>query len=316
VLFAVALAASVSSHGADVAYPTKPIRLIQPVGAGSSSDRLGRLVASNLSQQLGQQIVVENIPGAGGNLGVPIAARATPDGHTLLLISAAQTISPSLYKNLPYDLMRDFAPITQLASGFYLLLVHPSVPATSMKSLIALAKGRAGELNFASAGKGTGIHLTGELFKAAARIDVVHVPFRGTGPALAATLGGEIEMIFLGLPSTSELVRSGRLRALAVTAQARSPLVPNLPTMAEAGLPGFEATTWQGYVAPAATPPAILRKLHAETVQALRQSSVRVQFERFGATPVGNTAEEFSAHVRAEMARYAAAIKQAGMSAQ
>ncbi len=252
-------------------YPAKPIRLILPVAAGSTSDTIGRMVARGLSERLGQQLVVDNQPGAGGNIGVPMAARAAPDGCTLLMISSAQAISPHIYAKLSYDLARDFAPVTLIADGLYMLTVHPSVPARSVKELIALARARRGELTYGSAGVGTGTHLTGELFKTAAKIDVLHVPYRGMGPAITELVGGQISMAFLGLPSGLPQMQAGKVRALGVTSAARSSAARELPTLAEAGLAGFEATTWQGLVVPANTPRETIARLHTETVLPCRR---------------------------------------------
>lgn len=305
-----------SAVAAAQGYPTKPIRLILPVAAGSTSDTIGRMVARNLSERLGQQMVVDNQPGAGGNIGVPIAARAAADGYTMLMISSAQAISPHIYAKLTYDIARDFAPVTLIADGLYMLTVHPSVPARSVKALIALAHTRRGELTFGSAGVGTGTHLTGELFKTAAKIDVLHVPYRGMGPAISELVGGQISMAFLGLPSGLPQMQAGKVRALAVTSATRSNAVRELPTLAEAGLAGFEATTWQGLVVPANTSRDIIARLHAETLKALQAPELRERYAALGVEPVSNTPAQFAAYIQSEIAKWGRAVRSTGLAKQ
>jgi tripartite-type tricarboxylate transporter receptor subunit TctC len=298
------------------AYPSKTIRLILPVGAGSTSDTIGRLVARHMSERLGVQIVIDNQPGAGGNIGMPIAARAAPDGYTVLMISSAQAISPHLYAQPGYDLTRDFAPVTQIADGLYMLTVHPSVPVRSVKELIALARARRGDLMFGSAGMGTGSHLTGELFKAAAKVDLLHVPYRGMGPAIADLLGGQISMAFLGLPSGLPQMQAGKVRALAVTSLERSAAARSLPTLAESGLPGFEATTWQGFALPAATPRSILVRWHAESLHVLQLPEVRERYAALGVQAVGSTPAQFAAYIQAEIVKWGRAVRNTGIKPQ
>lgn len=297
-------------------YPAKPIRLILPVAAGSTSDTIGRMVARSLSEGLGQQVVVDNQPGAGGNIGVPMAARAAPDGYTVLMISSAQAISPHIYAKLTYDIARDFAPVTLIADGLYMLTVHPSVPARSVKELIALARARRGELSFGSAGVGTGTHLTGELFKSAATIDLLHVPYRGMGPAITELVGGQISMAFLGLPSGLPQMQAGKVRALAVTSAARSNAVRELPTLAEAGLSGFEATTWQGFVVPAGTPRDVIARLHAESARAVQAAEVRERYAALGVEPVSNTPAQFAAYIQSEIVKWGKAVRGTGLARQ
>jgi tripartite-type tricarboxylate transporter receptor subunit TctC len=298
------------------AYPTKPLRFILPVAAGSTSDTIARLVARALSDGLGQQVVAENQPGAGGNIGVPIAARAPGDGYTLLLVSSAQAISPSIYTKLSYDLARDFRPVTQIADGLYMLTIHPSVPAKSVQDLIALARKRPGQLSFGSAGVGTGTHLTGELLKAAASIDLLHVPYRGMGPAIGELAGGQISMAFLGLPSGLPQMQSGKVRALGVTSSKRSSVVPELPTLAESGLPGFESTTWQGIVVPAATPPAIVAQLNSAIIRALDVASVRSRFAALGVEPAGNSPDQFARYIDLETNKWGKLVRAIGLPKQ
>ena len=298
------------------AYPAKPIRLILPVAAGSTSDTIGRMVARNLSERMGQQVVADNQPGAGGNIGVPMAARAAPDGYTVLMISSAQAISPHIYAKLTYDLVRDFAPVSQMADGLYMLTVHPSVPARSVGELIALARARRGDLTFGSAGVGTGTHLAGELFKTSAKIDLLHVPYRGMGPAISELVGGQISVAFLGLPSGLPQMQAGKVRALAVTSANRSAAVRDLPTMAEAGLAGFEATTWQGLMVPAATPREVVTRLHAETVRALQAADVRERFTALGVEPVSSSPVQFAAYIQAEITKWGKVVRSTGLTRQ
>ena len=305
-----------SAVAAAQGYPTKPIRLILPVAAGSTSDTIGRMVARNLSERLGQQMVVDNQPGAGGNIGVPIAARAAADGYTMLMISSAQAISPHIYAKLTYDIARDFAPVTLIADGLYMLTVHPSVPARSVKELIALARARRGELSFGSAGVGTGTHLTGELFKSAATIDLLHVPYRGMGPAITELVGGQISMAFLGLPSGLPQMQAGKVRALAVTSAARSNAARDLPTLSEAGLPGFEATTWQGFVVPAGTPRDVIARLNAESARAVQAAEVRERYAALGVEPVSNTPAQFAAYIQSEIVKWGKAVRGTGLARQ
>jgi tripartite-type tricarboxylate transporter receptor subunit TctC len=312
-IFIAGLLAIAATSAAAQTYPVKPIRFILPVAAGSTSDTLGRLIATRLSERLGQQIVIDNQPGAGGNLGVPVAARAPADGYTVLLISSAQAISPSIYPKLSYDLLRDFAPVTQLTGGLYMLNVHPSVPARSVKELIALARARPGQLSFGSAGTGTGTHLTGELFKALAKVDLLHVPYKGMGPATNELLGGQLSLIFNGLPSGMPHMKSGRMRALGVTSAKRSPAVPELPTLAEAGVPGFESTTWQGLAVPAATPRDVIHRLHAELVKVVQSDDLRSRLIAMGTDPVGSSPEQFAAYIRLETAKWGKLIRNIGL---
>ena len=305
-----------SAVAAAQGYPTKPIRLILPVAAGSTSDTIGRMVARNLSERLGQQMVVDNQPGAGGNIGVPIAARAAADGYTMLMISSAQAISPHIFAKLTYDIARDFAPVTLIADGLYMLTVHPSVPARSVKELIALARARRGELSFGSAGVGTGTHLTGELFKSAATIDLLHVPYRGMGPAITELVGGQISMAFLGLPSGLPQMQAGKVRALAVTSAARSNAARDLPTLSEAGLPGFEATTWQGFVVPAGTPRDVIARLNAESARAVQAAEVRERYAALGVEPVSNTPAQFAAYIQSEIVKWGKAVRGTGLARQ
>ncbi len=305
-----------SAAGFAQTWPAKPLRLILPVGAGSASDTIARLVARGLSDRLGQQIVIDNQPGAGGNIGMPLAARAAPDGYTLLLVSSAQAISPHIYSKLTYDLLRDFTPVSRIADGLYMLTLHPSVPARSVKELITLAHARRGELIFGSAGVGTGTHLTGELFKTMAKVDLLHVPYRGMPPAITDLVGGQISLLFMGLPSGMPQMQSGKVRALAVTSAQRSSAVRDLPTLSESGLAGFESTTWQGFAVPAATPRDIVTRLNAEIARVLQTADIRDRFAALGVEPLGGTPAQFGAYIQSEIGKWGKVVRATGLPKQ
>jgi tripartite-type tricarboxylate transporter receptor subunit TctC len=297
-------------------YPDRPIRLIAPFAAGGPSDIMARLVSQKLNESMGQPLVVDNRAGAGGAVGCEIAAKAAPDGYTLLLGSSGNlSVNPSLYKKLPYDPVKDFQPITQLEAGPQVLVVHPSIAAKSVQELIALAKARPHALSFASGGTGTGNHLASELFKATAGIDIVHVPYKGTGQALTDLVGGQVQMMMSSLLPAIPQIKAGRLRALAVTSTKRTPVLPELPTIAESGMPGFETTSWHGILVPAKTPKAIAARLHDELVKMLAQPEVRARFTSEGIDAIGSTPQEFAAYIHAETVKYANVIKHAGIRA-
>ena len=296
-------------------YPTKPIRLIVPFPPGGPNDILGRVVAAKLTEQLGQQVVVDNRGGAGGIIGAEIAARAVADGQTLLLAGTASlAINPGLHKKLPYDPLRDFAPISMLGTAPSLLTVHPSLPVKTVKDLIALAQSKPGKLNFVSAGHGTPPHLAGELFKSMTGVDMVHVPYKGGGPALADLLAGQVEIYFSGISSVLPFVKEGRLRGVAVTSIKRTAVLPDTPTVAESGLPGFEVGNWYAIVAPANTPPAIIRRLNAEILTVLTGAELKKRFFELAADPFGSTPEQLAAYNRSEIIKWARAIKAAGIT--
>ena len=297
-------------------YPNRPIRLILPQSPGGPTDIIGRLTAQKLGENLGQTVVPDNRAGAAGNVGCEIAAKAAPDGYTLLLgPPGCLTVNPSLYEKLAFDPLRDFEPITQLTSGPEMLVVHPSVPAQSVKELIALVKSKQGAFNFASGGSGTPNHLASELFKSAAGLQMVHVPYKGTGPALAAVLSGQVQMMMAGLPPALPQVKAGKLRALAVTSAKRSPVVPDVPTIAESGFPGFEIASWHSILAPAKTPKPIVILLHTQLVKTLAQADVRERFASQGLETVGSTPDEFREHLKRETVKFAKIIKTAGIKA-
>jgi tripartite-type tricarboxylate transporter receptor subunit TctC len=294
-------------------YPSKPIRLVVPFAAAGTTDFLARAIAQKLGSNLGTSVVVDNRPGAGGNIGSDIVAKSEPDGYTLLLGTVGtHAINASLYKKMPYDTVKDFAPVTLVASVPNMVVVHPSVPAKSIKELIALAKAKPGSLSFGSSGSGSSIHLSGELFKSMAGVDMLHVPYKGSGPAVSDLIGGQINMMFDNMPSSLPHVKAGRLRAIAVTSGKRSPAMPDLPTVAEAGVPGYESVAWFGVLAPAGTPPALVKKLNAEIVKVLKSPDVAQRLASQGAEPVFNTPEEFSALIKTEMVKWAKVIKASG----
>jgi tripartite-type tricarboxylate transporter receptor subunit TctC len=312
---ALALVLSGSSI-AQSAYPNKAVRILVPFPPGGPADALARIVGDKLAQGLGQPFVIENKPGAGGNIGMEQGAKASPDGYTLTLAPAGNlTIAPSLSTKLPYDPAKDYAPITVIAMVPNVLIVHPSVPARTLAELIALAKAKPGALNYASPGNGSGAHLAGELLKSMAGIDIVHIPFNGVGPAMAGVLGGEVQLFFAQSSAALPHIKSGKVIALGVASRRRIAAAPELPTIAEAGLPGFDVTSWYGLVAPAGTPSLIVERLHAEIAKALASSDVREKISTLGAEPVANTPAEFATMQRAETARWAKLAREANIHA-
>ena len=296
-------------------YPSKPVRLIVPFPPGGSNDVVARMIAQQLSDRLGKQVVVDNRGGAGGVIGTEAAANSLPDGYTLLIISIAHAVSPWLYK-LNYDSIKSFVPVSILASGPNVLVVHPSLPVHSVGELIALAKREPGELNYASAGIGSFQHLGGELFKLTAGVNIVHVPYKGGGPAMTDVLGGHTKIMFSSLVQTSEFVRSGQLRALGTGGSHRSSVLPDVPTIAEAGLPGYEADNWWGIVAPAGTPPAIVEKLHNEISAVQNSEQTKKQFATEGAEIVQMSSAEFGAFMASEMTKWERVVKEGGIKAE
>jgi len=299
---------------AQSAYPTKPVRIVVPFPPGGPADSLARIVGDKLSQSLGQPFVIENKPGAGGNIGMEQGAKAAPDGYTLTLAPAGNlTIAPSLYSKLPYDPAKDYVPISVLATVPNILITAPTVPARTLRDLITLAKARPGTLNFASPGNGSGAHLAGELFKRMAGIDIVHVPFSGVGPAMSAILSGNVQIFFAQSSAALPYIKTGKVTALGVASAKRIASAPELPTMAEAGLPDFEVTSWYALVAPAGTPAAIIDRLNAETVKALASAEVRERLATLGVEPVGNSPSEFATMQKNEATRWAKLAKEANL---
>ena len=298
-------------------YPSRPIRFVVAFPPGGGTDIIARSIAQKLSERLAQQVVVDNRPGAGGNIGTDIVAKSAPDGYTLLMGSAGPlAINASLFKTMPFDPIRDLAPVTLAASTPNVLVVHPSLKATTLKELIALARARPGEINFASSGYGTPAHLAGELFNSMAGVKLVHVPYKGASPALADLLGGQVQIMFSTMPPALPHVRDGKLRALAVTSAKRSPAAPELPTVDEAGLPGFEANTWHGVVLPAGAPPSIITRLNREIVAILHLPEVMERLSSQGAEALGSTPEEFAAYIRSETAKWAKVVRESGAKAE
>ena len=294
-------------------YPAKPVRFVVPFAPGGSTDTLARTLGVKLSDFVGQQVVVDNRPGANGNIGMEIVARAAPDGHTIVLGYIANlAIGPGLYEKLPFDPVKDYAPITQLASSPNVLVAHPAVPARNFKELIALAKAKPGQINFASASVASVGHLTGELLNNLAGIKMVHVPYKGSGQAVTDLLGGHVQLMFSGFSSTLPHIKSGKLRPLVVTGAQRSPALPDVPTIAESGFPGFEATAWYGVLAPAKTPKPIVTRLHAEIVKVLQLPDVKERLGNLGFEIVGSTPEQFAAYIKSEISKWEKVVKTSG----
>jgi tripartite-type tricarboxylate transporter receptor subunit TctC len=297
-------------------YPAKSVRVIAGFPPASGADITARVVGAKLHEFMGQQFLVDNRPGAGSNIAAELAAKSPPDGYTLFIGTVANAINATLYSKLPFDFARDFAPVALTTAAPNVLVVHPSVPVKSVRELVALAKSRPGQLNFASAGTGTAPHLSGELFKAMTGVSLVHIPYKGSPPAVTDLLAGEVALMFSPASSVLPHVQSGRLRALAVTTASRLPSLPDLPTVAESGLDGYETLTWFGFVAPAKTPPAIVARLNAEIVKVLALPDVRNQFSVQGIEILGGTPERFADYIRDEIAKWAKAIRLSGAKAE
>ncbi len=294
-------------------YPTRPIRFIVPFAPGGSTDTLARTLSTKLGDALGQQVVVDNRAGGNGNIGTDLVAHAAPDGYTILLGYIANlAIGPSLYAKLPFDPVKDFAPITQLAVAPNILVVHPSVPVRNFQEFIAYAKANPTKINFASAAVASPGHLAGELLNLAAGIHMQHVPYKGSGQAVIDLVGGQVQCMVSGMSSVMPHIKAGRLRPLAVTGSQRSPAMPDLPTIAESGFPKFEATAWYGVLAPAGTPPAIVTRLHDETLRALKLPDVKERLEYVGFEIVGSTPAAFGAYIKSEIRKWAPVVKASG----
>lgn len=298
-------------------YPSKPARLIVAFGAGATTDIIARIFANKLSEMWGQQLIVENRPGAGGVIGMESAAKATPDGYTLALCGISQTIAAALYKKLPYDHLRDFAPISMVATLPNILVVHPAVPARTVREFVAYAKANPGKLKYASSGVGASPHLTMELFKTTAGIDVVHVPYKTMAQGVTDLIGGHVDAAFNNLPSQLANVRAGRMRALGVTSAKRVEQLPDVPTIIESGYPGFEVTVWQGLCAPIRTPAAIIAKLHGDVMTAVAAPDLRQRFAEQGVDANASASPAaFGAFIRAETDRWAKTVRESGTTAQ
>jgi len=321
VLRALAVVAAFLAAGASLAqaatpaagYPTRPVRLVVPFAPGGTNDVLGRIVGEKLSERLGQPFVIDNRAGANSVVGSEIVARASPDGHTLLIVSAGFAVNPSLSRTLPYDTERDFAPIGLVGGGPYLMVVHPSVPAKTVNEFIAWVKSRPGQVNYASVGTGSPPHLAAELLRITAGIDMQHIPYKGGGAVLPDLLAGRVSMFFGSISTLRPHVQTGKIRAIAVTTVKRSPAMPEMPTFIESGLAGFEVNGWYGLLAPGKTPRAIVNRLNTELRQVLADPETRGRFQTHGMDPAPGTAEEFAVLIRSEIAKWAKVVRAAGI---
>lgn len=311
-----AASASAQAPGSAQGYPTRPVRIIVPFPPGAGVDIVTRAISPRLGEMLGQQLVVDNRSGAGGILGAELAAKAPADGYTLFMATAGiLTVIPHMSSKAPYSVERDYAPISLVAMVPSMLVVHPSLPAKSVKELVALARAKPGAINYASTGNGTLPHLAAELFKAQAKVDMVHIPYKGSAPALTDLLGGQVEVFFGNVLSVIPQVRGGKLRGLAVTSAERMSVAPEMPTLAQSGFPGFEAGTWFGLLAPAGTPREIIARLHTDTIKVLGLPETQERLSGQGATTVGNTPEQFAGYIRSESAKWAKVLKASGVRA-
>ncbi len=315
VCFAIAASAALAPGFGDAfaqGYPSQPIRLIVPYAAGGGVDIVARAIAPKLWERLGQPVVIDNRGGAGGNIGTGLAAKTEPNGYTLVMGAAAFAINVSLYRKLPFDPVKDFVPISLIAATPNILAVHPAVPAKSVRDLIRLAKAKPGSLSYASAGNGTTSHLAAELFKTMAGVNIVHIPYKGTSPAVVGLLSGEVAIMLAPALTLLTHIKANKVKGLAVTGAKRSPAIPELPTVAESGLPGFEARQWYGVLAPAGTPKEIVARLNSEIVGIVRSPELTKRFLSEGSEPIGSTPEEFARHIKAEIAKWAKAVEASG----
>jgi tripartite-type tricarboxylate transporter receptor subunit TctC len=308
-----ALFACIAIGAAAQGYPTRPIRLVVPFPAAGTTDILARAAAQKLTEAFGQAVVVDNRPGAGGNIGSDLVAKSAPDGYTLLMGTVGtHAINPSLYSKMPYDHIKDFVPVVLVAGVPNVLVVNPALPVNSVADLIKLAKDKPGTINFASSGSGTSIHLSGELFKTMAGVDMMHVPYKGSSPALTDLIGGQVQIMFDNLPSSLPQIKGGKLRAVAVTSMKRAPALPDVPTINESGLPGFEASSWFGILAPAGTPAPIVARINAEVNKWLQSADAREKLLGQGAEAAGGSPEQFAAYIRSETEKWAKVVKASG----
>lgn len=308
-------AVGVTALAQDAGWPSRPVRLVVTFPPGGSSDAAARIVAPKLAERLGQPVVVENRPGAGGGVGLDLVAKAAPDGYTIVLASAGGlTANPSLYKKLAYDPAKDFAPITLFGTSPFVLLAGTAVPVSNVGDVIKLAQAQPGRLSYASGGNGTAMHLSGELMKSMGKAFILHIPYRGSGPALMAVLGGETQLAIADITTASAQIKSGRVKALGVLSRERSALAPDIPTLQESGLPGFESAGWFGILAPAATPAPVVQRLNAEITAVLRSPDVRERFAAAGLEPLPSTPEAMAALMKTETVKWAKVIKESGAS--
>ena len=297
-------------------YPVRTVRIVVPYAAGGNTDFTARVIATKLTDMFGQQVVVENRAGGATNIGSDLVAKAAPDGYTLLMGGASNAINMSLYQKLPYDTQRDFAPVSLCVKGANVLAVHPSVPVKNVKELIAFAKTKPGKLNYASSGPGSSNQMAGELFKLMAGVNIVHVPYKGNSPALTDTIGGQVEMIFSGVPALVPHIEAGRIRAIGIGSLKRFTALPNVPTIDESGLKGYEATTWFGLMAPIKVPREIVTRLNSEVGKILASADVRDRFINEGVEPIGGTTDFFAGFIRDEIAKYAKVVKAASLKGE
>ena len=297
------------------AWPSRSLRFILPFPPGGGTDILGRLIAERMTASLGQPVVTENRGGAGGNVGAEAAARSAPDGYTIVLVAPSLAISTSLYSKLSYDPVKDFAPISLVATVPNVMVTHPSVPAGTLAEFIRLAKTKPGEMNFGSGGSGTSNHLAGELFNIVAGVKLVHVPYKGVNLAMNDVLSGQIHLVVIGVPAAAPHIKAGKLRALALVAPQRAAALPEVPTVAEAGLPNFEVTTWYGILAPAGTPKTIVTRLNADLVKIMHSSDLKERLAAMATDPATSTPEEFADYIKREIAKWAEVVRQAGLKA-
>ena len=312
-LMTLVLSLGLAATAAADTYPSRAIKVIVPFPAGQASDTIARLVGEQLGRALGQAVVVENRPGAGGNIGSEAGARSTPDGYTLTMATAALPISKNVYKKLPFDPAKDFETVSLMTVTPLVLIARPSLPANDVASLVELARKQPGKLTFASSGQGTSHHLSGELLKAVANVDILHVPYKGSAPAHVDLMGGSVDIMFDNILPVSPHVKSGKLKALAVTTKARAPSMPDVPTMAESGYPNFEAVAWFGLLAPAGTPAPIVERLSAEVNKILKSPEINARLTGMGANVMGTTPQEFSAFMKAEIEKWAPVVKRANI---
>jgi tripartite-type tricarboxylate transporter receptor subunit TctC len=309
------LALSVGSAAWSQAYPTKPVKIVVPYGVGGPADIYARFIGARLQNTMGQAFVVEDRPGAGSIVGTDYVAKSAPDGYTLLMMSNTHTVNETLIPKKPFELMRDFAPITGVNYSDLLMVIHPSVPASNLKEFIALAKSKPGGMNYASSGNGTPYHMAGELFKAMAGVDLVHIPHKGSDGARNSILGGQVQMMFDAVPTMAANARAGKVKALATSGKSRSPVTPDVPTVSEAGVPGYESGIWLGLMAPAGTPRPVLEKLNAEVNKVINAPDVKETWAKQGAFPMGMSIDEFDKFLRAEIVKWAKAVKASGARA-
>ena len=313
-VFALALLAF-SACSWSQSYPARPVKIVVPYGAGGSADVYARYLGAKLQESMGQSFVIENRPGGGSIVGTDVVAKSEPDGYTLLMMSNTHTVNETLIPKKPFDLMRDFAPISGVSQSDLMMVVHPSVQAANLKEFIALAKSKPGALNYASSGNGTPYHMAGELFKSMAGVDIVHVPHKGSDQARAAVLGGQVQMMFDAVPTMAAQARAGKVKALATSGAKRSPVTLDVPTLSEAGVPGYESGIWLGLMAPAKTPRPVLEKLNAEVNKLLNSAEVKDNWGKQGTTTMGMSIEQFDKFLREEIVKWAKVVKLSGAKA-